>query len=202
MTERGAPGAVLLGAETPVPGKPFTDPSATAADLETLAFIRAAQRTRIEHARAGGTWTGTKGETHWLVTPRAEELLDREPCRAIGFFGQARVDVDHGIIVSLEHAMLERSEEIAGLLSYHNVQLESGQWGNLVLFREDADTSLLLCEPRHAEAIGRAPSHYHSLRLHRGLLADGPLGAAELELRTTLYLDFDVAPPWRAVRTA
>ena len=197
-----APEVVSLAAGARVPGRPFTDPGATLADLEALALIRSAQRKRLARGQGTGTWKGRDGAVHWLVAPAPARLLEAEPCLAVGFFGQAREDVDHTTLVELEHAMLERPEELPGLLSYHNVRLADGQWGNLVLFEGDADTALLRSEPHHADAIARTPAHYHSLRLHRGLLPDGPLGRREVELRTTLYLDFADAPPWRAVRSA
>ena len=59
-------------------------------------------------------------------------------------------------------------------------------------------------ELAHADAIERAPTHYHhhyhSLRLHRGTLQTTLNGEEQIELATTLYLDFDVTPTWRAVR--
>ncbi len=52
----------------------------------------------------------------------------------------------------------------------------------------------------HAEAVALTPHHYRSLRLHHAELPDGVLGAAELELIRTRYLDFDSDPAWSAVR--
>ena len=42
--------------------------------------------------------------------------------------------------------------------------------------------------------------HYESLRLHRGSLADGLLGDADILLDETLYLDFAGDPAWRGLR--
>jgi hypothetical protein len=198
----GAPSfdAVPLAPAERVPARPFSDPEATARDLAVLAGIRAAQRERVAGGHGGGTWVDPTGSTHWLVTSRPELALHPTPCLAVGFFGQARSDVDHTIIVQLEHAMLARAEEIPGLIAYHNVQLADAQWGNLVLFAAGTDTAPIRAERTHADAIGRAPAHYHSLRLHRGTLA-GAGATEEIELATTLYLDFDSTPLWRAVRT-
>ena len=199
----GAPwsDAIVLAAGESVPARPFTDPEATVHDLDVLAAIRTAQREHIAESHAGGTWIDQDGATHWLVAPRPELVVDPAPCLAVGFFGQARSDVDHAIIVSLEHAMLVRAPQIPGFLAYHNVQLENAQWGNLVLFEVGTDTAPLRADPTHADAIGRAPAHYHSVRLHRGALARGAGNAEEIELATTLYIDFDTPPSWRALRT-
>lgn len=192
---------IFLAAGEGVPARPFADPATTTHDLEVLAGIRKVQRERIAELHEGGTWIDKHGATHWLVAPRPDLVVDPAPCLAVGFFGQARSDVDHTIIVALEHAMLARAQEIPGLLTYHNVQLANAQWGNLVLFEAGTDTTSMRSELTHADAIHRAPAHYHSLRLHRCTLSCGKDDAEEFALETTLYLDFDVSPPWRAVRT-
>jgi hypothetical protein len=192
---------VTLAPDDRVEGRPFTDPAHTRDDLAALAELREAQSERVHAGGGAGTWQ-RDGSTHWLVTAVPERLFDPAPCRAIGFFGQARAEVDHTRIVELEHAILERPRQLPGFLSYHNVLLANGQWGNLVLFEADADTTFFHSEPRHAESIRIAPVHYHSLRLHRGTLPDGPFGASDVQLRETLYLDFDDPGPWRAIRAA
>ena len=182
--------------------RPFSDLEATTHDLEVLSGIRIAQRERLDEGHGCGTWIDRNGATHWLVAPRPERVLASVPCLAVGFFGQARSDVDHTIIVQLEHAMLARAKEIPGLIAYHNVQLANAQWGNLVLFEAGTETAPMRADPIHADAIGRAPAHYHSLRLHRGTLVRCSDNAEAIELGTTLYLDFDTTPPWRAMRAS
>jgi hypothetical protein len=44
--------------------------------------------------------------------------------------------------------------------------------------------------------------HYASLRLHRGVLADGALGTAPFKLERTVFFDFSQEPPRRFVRAA
>ena len=118
---------IPLAPDERVPTRAFSDPETTARDLDVLSGIRAAQRGRLGEGQGGGTWVDRTGATHWLVAPRPEQALDRMPCLAVGFFGQARSDVDHTIIVQLEHAMLARAQEILGLIAYHNVQLVNAQ---------------------------------------------------------------------------
>jgi hypothetical protein len=195
-------GPTLLAPDEHAPGRPFTAPEATDLDLEVLAVIRAAQRLRIAEGHGGGTWIDDHGVTHWLVAPRPELVLGAAPCLAVGFFGQARSDVDHAPIVALERTMLAAADAIPGLLAYHNVQLADARWGNLVLFQRGTDTSPMRREHIHADAMALAPGHYHSLRLHRGTLTRVVADEEAVELATTLYVDFDVAPPWRAVRSA
>jgi hypothetical protein len=145
-------------------------------------------------------WTDAAGSAHWLVVPDWERLAQAAPATAIGFFGQARLDVDHAPIVALEHELLAQAETIAGLLAYHNVRFADGQWGNLVVFARADDPAGLRADIRHAQAVARTPRHYRSLRLHVGTLDTGALGEQEPRLARTLYLDFATRQAWRAVR--
>lgn len=118
----------------------------------------------------------------------------------VGFFGQARADVDHAVIGAFEQDIVGRAATFRGLLAYHNARLASGRWANLVVFRSHAGTAEVTSDPIHASAVARTPHHYRSLRLHRGAFAEGCLGGAAAVIRETLYLDFGETPAWRAVR--
>jgi hypothetical protein len=138
---------------------------------------------------------------HHVVVPDWAALESVRPAAIVGFFGQARADVDHAAISEFEHDIVVRAATFRGLLAYHNARLASGQWANLVVFRSHAGTAEVTSDPIHASAVARTPHHYRSLRLHRGELADGCLGEAAAVLHETLYLDFGATPVWRAVRT-
>jgi hypothetical protein len=190
-----APGAL-------VPDRPFTHPERTREDLAALATIRAKLAARVVNASRKASWRDPDGAEHWTVVPDRDALVTARPLVAVGFFGQARDDVDHLPIVELEHRLLERAAAFEGLLAYHNVRFASGQWGNLVLFAHDAGPLRVRDDVVHADAIARTPRHYHSLRLHRVDVPDGILGAEPLRLLRTSYYDFADDPPWRAVREA
>jgi hypothetical protein len=198
MTNTGD--ALRLAADEEAPGHSFADPAWTARDLAILGKVRAALREQTVAPRRKSRWTGADGAAHWLVVPDWERLASVAPATAIGFFGQAREDVDHGPIVALEHELLARAETIDGLLAYHNVRFADGQWGNLVVFAAAGDPAGVRADTRHVEAVSRTPRHYHSLRLHVGTLDTGALGEQEPRIARTLYLDFAGDPPWRAVR--
>lgn len=193
---------LVLAPDDAVAGRPFAHPERTADDLAALAAIRAALRRRAPREDGEQHWRDPDGAEHWLVVPDATRLGATVPAVAVGFFGQTRHDVDHGPIVDLEHDILRRAASFRGLLAYHNVRFASGQWGNLVCFADAASPGNLRGDDVHADAIARTPRHYRSLRLHRALLPDGPLGAAPLRLERTAYYDFADDPPWRAVRPA
>jgi hypothetical protein len=189
---------VLLDARTDVPGRPFTALERTGADLAAVAAMRAALAARLASAAGAGTWE-ERGEAHLLVAARPEALI--RPALAVGFFSEAR-EIDHGPILHLEYALLDRVDAIDGFVSYHNVRFADGRWGNLVTFDDDGAPTSVRDHPIHREALALTATHYRTVRLHRLRLADGAAGSADPELRETLLFDFDESPPWRAVRPA
>jgi hypothetical protein len=149
-----------LDAGQPVAGRPFTDPAATAEDCAILAVLQAT----LKRAAAGDRGPGAMSFTdevgrHHVVVPDWTALAAARPAAMVGFFGQARDDVD-------------RHRRGAGRTA----------------------------DPAHTAAVARTPQHYRSLRLHRGVLADGGLGATRAHVAETVYLDFGETPTWRALR--
>jgi hypothetical protein len=194
---------VALERDDAVPGRPFADPAHTQADVAILEEIRAGLRRRLGSGRASGTWREPGAARHLTVIPDVQALESTAPAAAVGFFGQARADVDHAPIVALERAILERAASFPGLLAYDNVHFaDRGQWGNLVVFASEDNPGELAADVEHGRAVGLASRHYDSLRLHRFALPGGTLAPARLRWLRTTYLDFADDPPWRAVRSS
>lgn len=179
----------------------FADPARTDADLSVLDGLWASLRERVDSGLGGGSWE-TDGESHWLVVPDLDALTQSRPIAGVGFFGQARGDVDHAPIVALEHDLLERASDFPGLLAYYNVRFAAGDWGNLVLFVSENASGHVRGDSIHARALALTPRHYNSVRLHRLRFPDGTAGDAPPALASTLLIDFSEVPPWRAVRNA
>ena len=192
---------VSLSPDEAVLGREFTDPARSFDDLAVLGRIRTSLVARVRAGLGGGAWTGA-GESHWLVVPDLRTLMRSRPAFGVGFFGQAREDVDHRPILDLEQELLARAPLFPGLLAYYNVRFGTGQWGNLVLFRREDDPLRVRSDPTHLEALARTADHYRSVRLHRLLFGDGAVGTAPAALESTLLIDFSETPPWRAVRRA
>lgn len=87
----------------------------------------------------------------------------------------------------------------SGFLSYYNMQLPSGLYGNLVLFEAPAVPKSWYTNPDHARAVAIAPRHYHSARLHTGRVPGQLLGDGDLTIERTRYFDFDGDRPWQAL---
>jgi hypothetical protein len=178
----------------------FADQERVEEDLMLLERLRAALRSA---PRANGRQRLRRGgEVHRIAVPDWSALSSDRPAVGVGFFGQARPDVDHGPISAMEDEIVERAASLDGLLAYHNALLEPGRWANLVVFASVSAVDSLRGDALHEAAIGRTPVHYASLRLHRGLLAGGALGAAPFALERTLFFDFSHDPPRRFVRVA
>jgi hypothetical protein len=184
--------------------RPFAAVEHTRADLEILRDMR---RTIARRLREGtlpppdaGPAREPDGSEHWLCVPHPRALADARPVAAVGFFGQAYSDVDHGPILDREHDIVARAAGFAGLLTYYNLRLAHARYGNLVLFDAAPSKGSVTSDLVHSEAVALAPRHYRSLRLHHAELSDGVLGTCELELLRTRYLDFSADPVWNAVR--
>ncbi|MDX6731053.1 MAG: hypothetical protein QOC54_1001 [Baekduia sp.] len=177
----------------------FDDPAHVQEDIDLLERLRSALRTapRI----AGEQRLELGGELHRIVVPDWRALAAGRAVVGVGFFGQARNGVDHAPIAVLEDEIVDRAAALGGLLAYHNALLEPGRWANLVVFAEPAAVGGLRFDAMHETAVSLTAAHYASLRLHRGDLPDGALGAARFALERTLFLDLEATPPRRWIRT-
>ena len=170
-----------------------------------LVVLRTMRRTIAAHLRDGtmppadaGPIPWPDGTEHWLCVPDPAALAAARPIAAVGFFGQARTGVDFAPIIDREHDIVARAARFDGLLTYYNLRLANGSYGNLVMFESPEAKGHVTSDVVHGEAVSLTPRHYHSLRLHHAELADGVFG--ELELVRTRYLDFSCEPAWSSVR--
>jgi hypothetical protein len=177
----------------------FTDPDRSLDDLAAVERLRASLAARVRSGLGGGTWADA-GESHWLVMPVLRRVVETRPAFGVGFFGQAREDVDHAPILDLEQDVVARAARLPGTLAYYNVHFATGQWGNLVLFTTQEEAGRVRSDPRHLDALERVADHYRSVRLHRLVFPDGAVGETAPELESTLLIDFSETPAWRAVR--
>ncbi len=199
---------VELARDEVVDGRRFAAPETTGEDAavmrEMLGRMRTLARSWRESPPPGESVlvkeTDATGARTWIRVPERSALLAAEQLTTIGFFGQARADVDHDPIHRLEEAIVDTLEEVPGLLSYFNLGLAHGGYGNLILCNA-ADVPLRWREHRiHRRAVELAPRHYHSARLHSGIVRSPLSGDAGLEVTRTRYYDFDSEPVWLAVR--
>ena len=200
-------GYQALGARQRLPGRAFTDPERTLADVAVMDRMLTRLRGQAR------SWPGGPGPVevleypaaglrHWLVVPRPCALLAAGQVTAVGFFGDLRPGVGHGPIYQLEADIVGRLGRYAaaGLLAYYDAELERGVHGNLVLFGARGVPRDWHGDVVHARAVALAPHHYRCIRLHRGLVRGPFAGTGGLGVERTRYFDFSKEPAWRGLR--
>lgn len=201
----------ILGPDDIIPGKPFTDPERTADEAETMRELLRRERNRaLAWAEEDGGHQrnvvlrehDARGHRHLLVVPDTRALLEKSDLTAIGFFGSPRQDVDHSVLFELEELLVADMPAYAeaGLLSYYDVELVKGAFGNLILFSTPDVPDEWRASAVHHRAIELAPNHYHGIRLHKGVLGGRLMDGGTITIKRTLYLDYEQDVPWRAVR--
>jgi hypothetical protein len=182
-----------------IDARPFTDPASTEHDAavmrDMLGRLRAFARGWLESPPPGPgalvREADAAGNRTWIRVTDLDALLGARELTTVGFFGQARADVDHDPIHRLEEAIVDTLELVRGVLSYFDLGLPHGGYGNLILC-DAPDAPVRWHEHRiHAQAVELAPRHYHSARLHNGVVRSPLLGDADLVVIRTRYYDFD-----------
>jgi hypothetical protein len=199
--------AVVLGPGELLPERPFTDPEETMGDLLVMSRMLALER-EVAHTWGpdvdgpGISEQTDEGRRQLLAVPDGRALLRARDVTAVGFFGRLRDDADHAALFDHERRIAQTFPRYvaAGFLSYLDVGPEHGRYGNLILFRTAGVPEEWHGNPAHRRAAAEAPAHYEHIRLHTGRIPGPFMGAGEVQLLRTLYLDFSGPGPWRAVR--
>lgn len=199
---------VVLGPDELVPGRPFTDPENTFREADVMrAMLEHERELAIARRDAANSepWVererDRKDHRHLLVVPDTSALLEASGFTAIGFFGRPRDEVDHTVLFDLEEELIERMGFYAqvGLLSYYDVELVKGSYGNLILFSTSDVPAEWYTDGVHRRAVEISPGHYHEVRLHKGSVS-GRFADGDIVVERTKYFDFASAVPWQAVR--
>jgi hypothetical protein len=203
---------IVLGPDEVPAGRPFVDPVHTQHDEEALRRLLAHERERAQawaHPGLEGyrdvivRETDSAGYRHLLVVPDTRALLAAINPVVVGFFGRPRAEADHPRLFHLEEELVQGMGAYAadGLLSYYDIELVKGAYGNLILF-QNADGPMRWREnPVHRRAVEISPGSYHEIRLHQGMLQGRLLDGGALTVARTRYLDYSGPEVWRAVRS-
>jgi len=200
----------VLGPHDVLRERPFTDAVHTRREVAVMQAMLDGERARA-HAWVAEGGLGREhlvrevddeGHRHLLLVPELDALVTAGGLTAVGFFGRPRSDSDHTILFDLEDELLARmpSYASAGLLSYYDVELVKGAYGNLILFSTPDVPPAWHADPIHRRAIELSPGHYHEVRLHKGSIHGRLLDGGEIAVERTKYFDFDSNPGWQGVR--
>jgi hypothetical protein len=202
---------IELAPDETVPGKAFADPVHTQREEEALRHLLAHERARArawsDESNGGGRdviirETDADGLRHLLVVPDTHALLETDNPTVVGFFGRPRNDADVELLFELEEELVAGMGAYAerGLLSYYDLELVKGAWGNLILFATPEGPANWRENPVHHRAVEISPQNYHEIRLHQGMLSGRLLDGGELRVARTRYIDYGATEVWRAVR--
>ncbi|MBA3398860.1 MAG: hypothetical protein H0U01_02760 [Acidimicrobiia bacterium] len=201
---------IELGCDETAPGRSFTAPRNSAADLRMMNRMVRWLRVHVMEVVADQPDAvaddrrvlDDAGSLHRVVLPDLRSVGCGADLAGVGFFGQARTDVDHTPICDLEQQLISAMGDGDGLVAYYNLHRPSEGWSNLVLFTDAEHEHAWGHDTVHREAVHRASTHYRSIRLHYGLLPGGWAGTAPMRLDRTTYLDYRDSQTWRAGRDA
>jgi len=190
--------SAVLGPDDILGEKPFTDAANTLREVDVMRRMLA-----YERRRAAG-WDALDGRhivreqddeahRHLIVIPDTRRLLESEDLTAVGFFGSPREEVDHDVLFALEEELIDRMDHYgsAGLLSYYDVELVKGEYGNLILFATPDVPPEWHRDQVHRRAVEISPGHYHHVRLHKGTIPGRLLDGGDILVERTKYFDFD-----------
>jgi hypothetical protein len=176
-------------------------------DLTTLQAVVAALAERAGRERAADGWLiwSTPTMSHRWLIPSWKRLATTDSAEGVGFFGELRAGGSDDFPPDLEPRVADRAAGQGWLLAYLNVRFiaksscGAPRYANLVVMSDRAAAQSLANDATHAEAVTRAASAYHSIRIHR-LAVTGPLIARpQIRITETLSIDYASTPPTRAV---
>ena len=195
----------LLPAEH-LPNRPFTHPHHTPREHEILRYMleklyifleTILQYTQlfdiINHPEADG-------RNCRYVIPRPPLLALADNLAVVGFFGQKRLEAGSDHFGNLGEFIMRAIPNLPDILGYSNMELENGDFSNLVLLRGDNVKSAWLEGADHARAVDLSPAYYNTVRIYNGTLPGGVAAPRSLSLTKVKYYDFSCDPHWRGER--
>lgn len=199
-----------LTPEEVVSDRPFSDPEHSVADLQ---IMRRMARQLIDTygdplvcdfapGKRPICKSDKQGRYFRIYYIRPAELFATHNLSVVGFFGQKRPDADIRPLLEADRRFEETFHDHPGLLSLSTVRLPDGDFGNLVLFTDEAAKDKWNFSPLHDKLAARiSPPYYRTVRLNNGVLPRGLDDPGALFLVRTRYIDYTSDPHWRAVRT-
>jgi hypothetical protein len=191
-----------------VPDRPFTNPDNNAEDLGHLQYMIERLRGLLTHVEIPAQPRPyvlylEEGEERRqrIALARPEELLACTELAVVGFCGAKWPEADRAPLDAVDEELVEEFMLHPHLLSYSSLQVEDGNWRNLVLFSHPQGIGHWVVSLKHAGAVRElAPRYYMNIRLHNGVLPGGLLSGQALRLTRTKYYDYGEQPLWWAVR--
>lgn len=181
-----------------VESRPFTDVKHTADDLRALRtmanwlaeLIREPKPLPVSPRPLTIESHGPDRRYVRAVLNRPELLEADRDFAVVGFFGQRRPHADRMPIDTVDTQLQAEFPDHPEVIAYCSIQLQDGNYGNLVLLDQEDGREHWRESKRHQYAVSEvAPRFYSSVRLHNGVLHGG-LQTGDIQLRRTKYFDY------------
>jgi hypothetical protein len=200
---------IVLGPWEIIEDRPFTDPANTVEDLARLQYILAKLQILLQRPDPLPVQPNPlivhlpePGERRLrLILSQPKALLGSEELVVVGFCGQKQSEANRALLNGVDAELIAEFPEHPHLLCYGSLELEGGDWCNLVLFDHIRGISHWTRSGKHGyAAIELAPQYYRSVRLHHAFLPGGLLAGQALSLTRTKYYDYQGGTIWWAIR--
>jgi hypothetical protein len=201
--------SVSLSPGEKVPDRPFTDPSHSREDLERMRRMAHQLVDTYDDpivcdfipGKGALCKSDPLGRHYRIYYIRPNQLFELKNLSVVGFFGQKRANADIRPLMRADKLFEREFQNHPGLLSLSTVRLPSGDFGNLVLFTDDAAKDGWNQSPIHRDTVAEiSPPYYRSIRLNNGSLPEGLAEPDNLHLKAVKYLDYSNDIAWRAFR--
>ncbi|MEM9773962.1 MAG: hypothetical protein AAF902_05245 [Chloroflexota bacterium] len=141
------------------------------------------------------------GRHHRIIPIRPKLLVDASSLCIVGFFGQRNLSSDGESIASRDKMLFSEMRKHKGLLSYSSLELTNGDYGNCVIFADQAAKDNWGFSQIHAEAVNDlSPLYYQSVRLYNGEITGNVYDFYRMRLTVAKYFDYSEKPVWFGVR--
>ena len=188
--------------------KPFTHPGHNADDLRNLERLRHSLTQHLQTADGEDCqrqieFVEEDGRAMRHIIVRSRTLHDAAQLMVVGFCGHKRAHLhrqQQEEIATVDADLVDELCQHPHMLAYCSIEIDGGDWQNLVLLDHGEGIAHWRDSQRHLWAVeSLTPRFYENIRLHNGVLPHG-LASERIVLTSTKYYDFTGETPWRAVR--
>jgi hypothetical protein len=211
---------LFLGPADVVPERPFTAPQQIGQDVINLDYMACELRHRLSQPEslaglapvafnlqetgypfAPDGVRNCGGRQYRIAFIKMESLRREQELVVVGFCGHKRPAADRVLVDAVDEELVAEFPQHPYFLSYSSLELNNGDWCNLVLFSHWDGLEHWNNSARHWQAVREiAPKYYETIRLHNAILPGGLLSGQKLKMVRTKYYDFGSVAPWLAVR--
>lgn len=197
---------ITLTAHDHLPDRPFTYPEHTSREYQILRYMLDQMRDMLDTLLHLSEYFDIincpdDGRSCRYIIPRPPLLAKADNLAVVGFFGEKRPDATPAHFGHLGERIMRTIPTHPDILGYSNKELESGDFSNLVLLRDEAVKNEWMDGTDHTRAVALSPTYYTAVRIYNGTLTGGITAPQTLTLTKVKYYDYQTSPVWRGERS-